>query len=191
MIILASSSQRRVELLKDAGIDFKVIPSEVKEVFDSKLTPEENVMNIARLKALDVYEKNKDAVIIAADTAVIYKNEIFGKPTSKEDAFNMLMALNNNTHDVITGVAIIDDSGEDVFYSKAQVTFKNLTEEEINNYIETEEPIGKAGAYAIQGLGKELVETYTGDFFTIVGLPLKEVLEKIAIYKWLSCKLLF
>lgn len=182
MIILASASQRRVELLKDAGINFKVIPSGIKEEFKSELTPIENVMEIARLKALDVYEKNKGAVVIAADTIVVYKNKVFGKPTSREDAFNMLMALNNNTHEVITGVAIIDAKGEAVFYSKASVTFKNLTEEEINNYIDTEEPFGKAGSYAIQGLGKELVETYKGDFFTIVGLPLKEVLEKIAIY---------
>ena len=79
MIILASASQRRIELLKDAGIDFKVIPSEVNEVFNSDLTPVENVMNIARLKALDIYNKNKDDVIIAADTAVVYKNEIYWK----------------------------------------------------------------------------------------------------------------
>ena len=183
MIILASASQRRIELLKDAGIDFKVIPSDIKEVFNSDLSPAENVMNIARLKALDIYNKNKGDVIIAADTAVVYKNEVYGKPVSREDAINMLTTLSNNTHDVITGVAIIDSSSEDVFYSKASVTFKDLTEEEINNYVDTKEPFGKAGAYAIQGLGKELVETYTGDFFTIVGLPLKEVLEKIAIYK--------
>lgn len=183
MIILASSSERRINLLKDAGIKFKVIPSNILEEVNKELTPTQNAMNIAKLKALDVYSKNNSSVVIAADTIVVFKNEIFGKPSSKEEAFKMLMALNNNTHDVITGVAIINSEKEDVFYSKAQVKFKNLTEEEINQYIDTNEPYGKAGGYAIQGLGKELVETYNGDFFTIVGLPLKEVLEKMAIYK--------
>ena len=110
---------------------------------------------------------------------VVYNNEIFGKPDSEEDAFEMLKTLSNKKHKVITGVAIINNDVEDVFYSESIVKFKDLTDEEINAYIETKEPFDKAGGYAIQGLGKNIVDTYEGDFFTIVGLPLKEVLKKL------------
>lgn len=180
MIILASKSQRRVELLKDAGVSFEVIPSNVLEQIDEQLRPEDNAMKIAKSKALDVFNKNQDKTVIAADTLVVFENKIYGKPETKEEALKMLQTLNNETHNVITGVAIISKDKEDVFYSKASVTFKNLLDVELMEYVETGESFGKAGAYAIQGLGKKLIETYTGDFFTIVGLPLKEVLEKIA-----------
>lgn len=183
MIILASSSQRRIELLKDAGVSFEVIPSDVSEDINLELTPEENAMLIAKNKALDVFSKNPNRVVLAADTLVVFENKIFGKPESKEEALEMLKTLNNETHHVITGVAIISKTKEDVFYSKASVTFKNLLDVELMEYVETGEVFGKAGAYAIQGLGKKLVETYTGDFFTIVGLPLKEVLEKLELIK--------
>lgn len=179
MIILASASKRRISLLKDAGIDFKVIPSNIDETIDNRLTPTENVLKLSKDKALDVYESNKENIIIAADTIVVYKGEIFGKPVDGEDAFNMLKKLSNKTHEVITAVTIINKEEIDSFYSITKVTFKDLTDEEIRNYIETKEPYGKAGSYAIQGLGKELVLTFDGDFFTIVGLPLKEVLKRL------------
>lgn len=182
MIILASASQRRIDLLKDAGIEFEVIPSQVEEKINDNLSPEENAISLATAKARDVYARRNESLVLAADTVVVYKNQIFGKPKDKEDAFNMLKTLSNNTHEVITGVAIIKDGKEEVFFSKAKVKFKDLTDEVINEYIETNEPFGKAGAYAIQGLGKKLVDTFTGDFFTIVGLPLKEVLERLKKY---------
>lgn len=179
MIILASASQRRIDLLKDAGIEFKVIASTITEVIDSTILPKENAMNLALAKAKQVYNDNPNNIVVAADTMVVLNNEIFGKPKDEEDAFEMLSKLSNKKHQVITGVAIITSENEDVFYSESKVKFKDLTEEEIKNYIETKEPFGKAGGYAIQGLGKDIVDTYEGDFFTIVGLPLKEVTKKL------------
>lgn len=183
MIILASASSRRVDLLKDAGIDFKVIPSKVEESIDTKLSPSENAMNVALKKAKEVYSNNPGTIVVAADTIVVLNNEIFGKPKDEEDAFNMLSALSGKKHDVITGVAIIHDDKEDVFYSKTAVKFKELSESVINDYIATKEPFGKAGGYAIQGLGKEIVETYEGDFLTIVGLPLMDVVKRLNAIK--------
>lgn len=183
MIVLASESLRRIELLKDAGIEFVTDKSNIKESINNELSPLDNALNLAKLKAYDVFNRREDDIIIAADTIVVYKNEIFGKPKDSEDAFNMLKKLNNNTHEVITAVCIKSKDKEDLFYSKTKVTFKNLSDFEILKYINTKEPFGKAGSYAIQGLGKELVESYEGDFFTVVGLPLKEVLQKLELFE--------
>lgn len=179
MIILASGSSRRVELLKDAGVEFTVIPSNIEEVIDDKLSPEENAKKLALEKALDVQSRNPNEIIIAADTMVVLNNEIIGKPKDDEDAFNMLKKLSNRKHRVITAVAILNKEEQDVFYSESFVKFKDLTDDEITNYVATKEPFGKAGGYAIQGLGKDIVDTYEGDFLTIVGLPLKGVLLRL------------
>ena len=183
MIILASSSERRITLLKDAGVEFKVVPSNVDEVIDIKASPLENALNLSKLKAYDVFNKNTNDVIIAADTIVTYKNEIFGKPKDSEDAFNILKRLSNKTHEVITAVTIINSVKEESFYCKTKVTFKDLTDEDILEYIATEEPFGKAGCYAIQGIGKDLIETFDGDLLNVVGLPLKDVLKKLEEFK--------
>ena len=182
MIILASGSNRRIELLKDAGVQFRVIPSLVEEDFSNDLSPEENVKQVALKKAVDIFSKNKDSFVIAADTIVVYNNEIFGKPTDEDDAFNILKRLSNKTHKVMTAVAILKEGVEDVFLSTTKVTFKDLSDEEIWEYVDTKEPFGKAGAYAIQGIGKDIVDTFDGCFFTVVGLPLKEVLNRINKY---------
>lgn len=179
MIILASKSSRRIELLKDAGLSFEVIPSNINEKADENLTPIENAMHLAELKATDVYTKYPNSLVIAADTIVTLNNKIYGKPKTEENAILMLKELRGKKHDVITGVAIIYQNKKEVFYSKSSVLIKDLTDEEIINYVQTKEPLDKAGAYAIQGIGKDIVETYEGDFLTIVGLPLKEVLTKI------------
>ena len=183
MFILASGSKRRINLLNDAGLTFKVIPSDVDEIIDDSITPVENVKTIAKKKALDIYNKNKGELVIAADTIVVLDNKIFGKPETQEEAYDMLKRLSNKTHEVMTAVAFVSEKTEEVIVSISKVTFKDLSDEEIYAYIETKEPFGKAGAYAIQGIGKEIIETYEGDFFTIVGLPLKEVLEKLKYYK--------
>lgn len=182
MLILASASKRRIDLLKDSGIKFEVVVSEVEEVIDESLKPDELTINLAKSKALDVLAKHPDALVIAADTIVTYNEEIFGKPNSTIDAYQMLSKLQGNTHEVYTGVAIVSKDIRDTFYKKASVTMKKLSDLQIKEYIETKEPMDKAGAYAIQGLGKALIEHFDGDFFAIMGLPLKEVLEKIALY---------
>ena len=116
-------------------------------------------------------------IIIGSDTIVYINKEILGKPKDSTDAYNMLKKLSNKTHKVITGVAIIKDSHIESFTDVAKVTFKKLTDEEIYEYIDTKEPMDKAGAYAIQGIGSKFIKKVKGDFYTVMGLP-KEALTK-------------
>ena len=180
-IILASNSPRRKELLAAHNIDFVVKPSNVDEVIDTKLSVYENVMNLAKIKGLDVYNKNPDEIVLAADTIVVYDNEILGKPIDEMDAFRMLRLLSGKTHEVITGVAVISKEKELLNYEVSKVTFKKITEEEILDYIKTREPMDKAGSYAIQGIGSKFVESYEGEFDNIVGLPMKLVKKMLKI----------
>ena len=176
-IILASNSPRRKELLKNHNIEFEVIPSNVLEEIDNLLTPYENVMNLAKLKAMDVYKNHETHSILAADTIVIYNNEILGKPIDTEDARRMLRLLSGETHEVATGVAFIKNGILNVSYEVSKVTFKELSDSDIEWYIETKEPMDKAGSYAIQGLGSKFIESYEGSFDNIVGLPMGLVLK--------------
>jgi septum formation protein len=179
MIILASSSPRRAKLLKDAGIDFIVEASDIEEVIDENLEPKDIVIDLAKQKAQAISSKHPDDVVIAADTIVVFNHEILGKPKDEAHAYEMLKMLSAEQHQVYTGVAI--QKGEKIhsFYTKSDVFIKQLTDLEIKEYIKTKEPLDKAGAYGIQGLGAKLVESYQGDFFTIVGLPLKDVIAAL------------
>lgn len=179
MIILASSSPRRSKLLKDAGVDFIVEPSDIEELIDETLEPKEIVVSLAEQKAEAVSIKHHDDIVIAADTIVVFNGEILGKPKDEDDAYRMLKMLSNETHQVFTGVALQQGDKKHSFCSKTEVKMKKLSELEINGYIQTKEPMDKAGAYGIQGLGGALVESYQGDFFTIVGLPLKDLLQAL------------
>ncbi len=179
MIILASSSPRRAKLLKEAGLDFKIVSSDIEELFDENLEPHEVAMYLANLKTKHIAENYKKDVVIGADTIVVYDRKILGKPIDEQDAFNMLTTLSNQCHDVYTGVTIIQGEKEETFYSKTRVCMKTLSELEIKAYIHTKEPMDKAGAYGIQGDGGKLVDHYEGDFFTIMGLPLKDVLSRL------------
>ncbi len=176
MIILASSSPRRAKLLKDAGIDFLVEASDIEEVIDEHLVPKDIVIDLAIQKAEVVSIKHPEDTIIAADTIVVFNNQILGKPSDEEDAYRMLKMLSSETHEVFTGVALQRGEKKYSFCSKTEVKMKKLSDLEIREYIKTKEPMDKAGAYGIQGLGGALVESYQGDFFTIVGLPLKDLL---------------
>ena len=177
MLILASGSPRRAKLLKDAGLTFKVIKSDVEEVINHDLLPEEIVVDLALQKAKSVFLKHPDDTVIAANTIVVFNKQILGKPKDEEEAYQMLSLLSNETHCVYTGVAVLKDKIERCFYTKSEVTMKQLSDLEIKQYIATKEPMDKAGAYGIQGEGGQLVDHFSGDFFTIVGLPLKEVLN--------------
>ena len=178
-IILASNSPRRKELLSKNNIDFEIIKSNVDEVIDLKKTVLENVMELAKIKCLDVYNKNIDRVVLAADTIVALDNKIYGKPKNEDDAFKMLEELSDNTHEVITAVCVASSKGIDVDYSISKVTFKKMSKEEIKEYIDTKEPMDKAGSYAIQGIGSKFILSYDGEFDNIVGLPMKLVLEML------------
>ncbi|HPG43693.1 MAG TPA: Maf family protein [Acholeplasmataceae bacterium] len=179
MLILASSSPRRAKLLKDAGLDFIVVPSHLEEFVDEKYKPAELVLELAKQKALSVAAKYPDDVIIGADTIVVFEDQVLGKPRDEEDAYRMLRLLSNDRHVVYTAVALVKGDQVKSFVSESEVWMKNLSDLEIKNYIKTGEPMDKAGAYAIQGEGGQLVDHYKGDFFTIVGLPLKELLEQL------------
>jgi septum formation protein len=177
-IILASSSPRRRELLSQAGIPFVVMPGEVDEdKVELSGTPAQKAEHLAYVKALDVARNVKKGLVLGADTIVVSDGEIFGKPADETDARRMLESLSGKEHLVITGVALID-AGNGVVrkgFETTRVRFSKLTSQEIQAYINTGEPYGKAGAYAVQGRGALLVESLNGCYSNVVGLPLKKV----------------
>ncbi len=182
MIILASNSPRRKKLLEDAGVEFKVVSLNVDETVEERMRPDKMVLFLAEKKAKAVFELNPDDIIIAADTIVVYEGQVLGKPKDEEDAYRMLKMLSGNHHEVYTGVCIMSKDKQVCFHTLAEVWMNDYNDLQIYEYIKTKEPMDKAGAYAIQGLGKELVEHYSGDFFTIVGLPLKQLLTELRTF---------
>lgn len=174
-IILASSSPRRKELLERYNLNPTIFKPEVEEKEGLGENPIQIAMSLAFEKAYWVSDHfNNDEIIIGADTIVVYENEILGKPKDKEDAFRTLSLLSGKTHFVITGVSIIkaNSSLKVVDYEKTKVEFRKLSESQINRYIETKEPMDKAGAYGIQGYGEILVKGIEGCYSNVVGLPL-------------------
>ena len=182
MLILASASPRRQELINLISKEVKVIPADVDENFDSKIPATAVPEMLAVKKAKAIAESHPDDVIIGADTSVIVDGEILGKPVDSADAKRMLSLLSGKTHQVVTGCAIFKNGKSLSFSETTDVTFYPLSEEEIDNYIATAEPFDKAGAYGIQGYGSLLVKEIHGDYFNVVGLPvgkLNKMLKKI------------
>jgi len=174
-IVLASQSPRRVELLKEISSQFEVAPSSIEEVLDPGLRPEENAQNLARAKAESIAPSFPDCWVIGADTLVTLDHEIFGKPEDKEDAKRILKKLSGREHTVVTGICVV---GPEKSLDKAvvsQIKIKPLTDQEIEDYIATGEPMDKAGAYAIQGKGSFMVRSFSGSRNNIIGLPLDEL----------------
>lgn len=182
-IILASNSPRRKEILDNVGVKFSVMGSDIEEIVRAGEKPESVVMALAFEKAIDIASRVEDnSIIVAADT-IVYKNSILGKPTDDKDAYKMLKSLSGSSHEVYTGFTVLraNTNLKITEYVKTKVVFKELDDETINRYIETREPMGKAGAYAIQGYGSTLIDYIVGDYFNVVGLPisrLSEVLKK-------------
>ena len=179
-IILASKSPRRCELLKKLGYDFLVIASRREEVFNPKLEPLKNCQDVSLNKALDIMKKTDgDRIIISSDTIVLKDNKIYGKPKNRLDAYNMLKSLSGKTHEVITSLTvlkIINNKVEKIEdYSRTLVTIDDLSDYEINNYLDTNEPYDKAGAYAIQGLFSKHIVKIEGDYYATVGLPINKL----------------
>jgi septum formation protein len=178
-ICLASSSPRRKQILKGLGLNFTVSPPvDFKEKL-SGAEPEVLVCDNALGKAMEAAGNHKDSVIIGCDTIVVFDNEIFGKPLTPDNAYMMLRKLSGNCHSVFSGLAVIDTKiyKELVGYERAEVKFKELSEKEINDYVESGEPLDKAGAYGIQECGGAFVEKVEGNVSTVVGLP-EELLKK-------------
>ena len=180
-LILASQSPRRKYLLEQAGLTFTVIPSSVDENSLEITDPESRVRVLAELKATDIADNHPNSWIIGADTIVFIGNTVLEKPGSVNDARNMLKRLSNHTHQVFTGYSICCRQEGHLFTDsvRTDVVFKNLTDEEIEWYIQTDEPFDKAGAYAIQGLGTFLVRRINGSYTNVVGLPVCEVIEHL------------
>jgi len=170
-VILASASPRRRELLKFITEDFTVKVSDVREVTDPDLSPEETVKSLAVIKGEAVAGNCPGDTVISADTVVVLDGKILGKPKNEEDAFSMLSSLSDRTHEVFTGVCIIRNGEKTVFAERTEVTFYSLSDKEIREYIATGEPADKAGAYGIQGKGCTLVKSINGDYNNVVGLP--------------------
>ena len=180
-IILASQSPRRRRLLEAAGLTFQVIPSQVREEDFEAQHPETYARILAEAKADDVAEKHPESWIIGADSIVVIDGQILEKPASTSDARRMMGLLSGKTHLVLTGYAI-HHAGDAQGFSDVEiteVTFKPLTDEEIEWYIQTPEPYDKAGGYAIQGLGSFMVKQIKGSYTNVVGLPVCEVLDQL------------
>ncbi len=178
-LILASKSPRRRYLLEKAGLEFTVIPSKVDENSVILSAPDSYVKSLAEAKAGDISDRYPDSWIIGADTIVFIDNTILGKPASRDEARAMLKSLSAKTHQVHTGYCICRKATGHLISEcvTTDVSFKELSEKEIDWYINSGEPFDKAGAYAIQGLGTFLVKRINGSYTSVVGLPVCEVLE--------------
>ena len=174
-VILASASPRRKELLKNIIDDFEIIPSSYDEKIPDGLESEEVAEFFAVQKALDVAKNNKDSLVIGCDTVVIAGNEILGKPKDELDAKRMLNLLSGIEHKVITGLCVIKDGRSLSMSEETTVKFSILSDEEIEWYISTKEPMDKAGAYGIQGCGGRFIEGIKGDYYSVMGLPVNKL----------------
>ena len=175
MLILASKSPRRKELLSFITKDFIVVSEEIDETVPSDMTPENAVLYLSRKKA-ELFQNSED-VVIGADTVVVLNGRILGKPA--EEAFSMLKELSGKEHSVLTGVTLISPSGKKSFYKETKVKFFELSDGEISTYIKTGECMDKAGAYGIQGYGSLFVEKIDGDYFNVVGLPVSSLYREL------------
>jgi septum formation protein len=183
--ILASASPRRKELLTQAGLEFEVLTSNVEEII-TRTVPSEVVIELASQKAENVYQNYKgteDLVIIGADTVVVYKDEILGKPADEDDAYNMLSMLADRTHQVYTGVCLIIRQNGNVhthtFFESTDVTFYPICKEDLQSYVESGDPLDKAGAYGIQGPFAIHVKCIHGDYNNVVGLPIARLHQEL------------
>lgn len=170
--VLASQSPRRRELLEQMGIsEFEILPARGEEIADPALSPDRLVEELSRRKCMEIAALRPEALVIAADTVVAIDGEVLGKPRSGEEAFSMLARLSGRTHRVYTGVTVWKDGCAVTEHEGTEVKFRPLTGREITDYIRTGEPMDKAGAYGIQGYGALLVEGISGDYCSVVGLP--------------------
>jgi septum formation protein len=176
-LILASSSPRRIQLLREARFDPEVVPPAVAELSCDYLTPSELARFNARLKAATVTVAYPDAVVLGADTVVALGSEVFGKPRDLEDAGRMLSKLVGKTHEVITGIALVEaNSGRMTLRAvSSTVTFRSLSTTEIDAYLKTVNPLDKAGAYAAQESANIIIDRISGSFTNVVGLPMELV----------------
>lgn len=176
-LVLASGSSRREEILEGLDLKFTVVPSKLDESKFKKDDPIELVKTLAEEKAKSVSELVEDALIIAADTVIVYENEILGKPEKNSDAIKTLKMIKGDKHQVITALTVMNSESEDVYSAEniTDVKMMELSEAEITKYVETGEPLDKAGSYAIQGLGGLFIEEIKGSYYSVMGLPIHQL----------------
>lgn len=179
-IVLASGSPRRQELLRYITSEFEIMPSDIEEVASG--TPKEQVLKLALDKAGDIAKRRPDDVVIGADTLVAIGGQILGKPKDEQDAAAMLRKLSGNTHCVYTGIAVMAEGKAEIRCVVTQVKFNEMTNDEIEEYIKTGEPMDKAGAYGIQGYGGKFIDRIDGCYFNVMGLPQSIVYDMIKEY---------
>jgi len=180
---LASASPRRHELLTQIGVSFDVVNVDVDESMLAQESPEDYVQRVALAKAqagLQVLNDDPDAVVLGGDTSVIYHGQVFGKPSGREHAIEMLMALSGSEHQVYSAVSLVNAERQLTRLVKTKVIFRALTEQECEAYWQAGEPQGKAGAYAIQGLGAVFVTGIEGSYTGVVGLPVAETAQMLS-----------
>lgn len=181
-LILASQSPRRQELLRLFGLPFRVQVADIDETMDDRKPPFEEVARVSRNKAFSVSREAED-VVIAADTIVVCDGKVLGKPKSEDEAVQMLRMLSGRDHQVMTGVTVLRGERQCVFTEVTQLHFRPLTEQEIRRYVDSGEPMDKAGAYGIQGGAALFCERMVGDYYNVMGLPvcrLGQVLKEMA-----------
>lgn len=182
-LILASNSPRRKDLLNQIQIDFVVEPADIEEVLDETHTAQEAVQSLALQKAQAVAAKHNQGIVLGADTLIELEGQQLGKPQSSEEAKEMLAKLSGKTHKVLTGVALIDAKTKRTL-TQAEITevkIGQLSQEEIDWYVESGEPFDKAGSYAIQGLAARFVEKVDGCYNNVLGLPLYRVVQMLKV----------
>ena len=178
-LILASNSPRRKELLSLLNIPFEIIPADIDETINENNDLNQEIERLSFQKALAVFKDNKDAIVIGSDTIVHIDNKVLGKPKDLTQAKAMLNLLQGNTHTVITAVTIISSKLSETFSINSDVTFNKMDDDEIDNYIASNNLLDKAGAYAIQGDGAKFIKHIDGDYYSIVGLPINEVYNRL------------
>lgn len=180
-IVLASTSPRRKELLEKTGVIFEICPGDYEEDMTLSMEPKELAKFLSKGKAESVVSKFPDALIIGSDSFIAHNDIVLGKPHTAEKAKEMLQMLRGTNHSILTGYAVIDTKNNKMIndVSETKVYFRNYDDSEIDEYIATGEPLDRAGAYAIQGLGGRLVDRYEGDYDSAVGLPVKKILEAL------------
>ncbi len=182
-IVLGSGSPRRRDLFDALGIRYELSPADIDERAIAYKTPRELAIKAAYAKALEVEKRYAAGLIIAVDTIVVYQGRVFGKPDDVQDAEQMLAELTGNAHTVISGLAV-KEVGKTTLLDAEQtyVHLRPLTPEQIEQYVATGEPLDKAGSYAIQGIGRDFVDRVEGDYFNVVGLPVKRLLDMMEFF---------
>ncbi|MBR2809105.1 MAG: septum formation protein Maf [Erysipelotrichaceae bacterium] len=182
MLILASKSPRRKEILSMLDVPFECIEADINETIDQTKDLNSEMERVSFAKAYEVFKNHPEDVVVGADTIVVLDGQILLKPKSEQDAFEMLKKLQDYTHLVKTGVSIISKGRSESFVNTSIVRFNPMSDEEIWQYIKSGEPMDKAGSYGIQGLGAKYIDFIEGDFYSIMGLPISQLYTKLKEY---------